>query len=85
MYNMKKSLLSLLLAVLSCGASMIIGTLGAVGMAKRKFRLSGALETLAITPVMIPEIIITAVVAWFSYAPLKKYWHGEDLPRAQAK
>ena len=34
---------------------------------------------------MIPEIIITAVVAWLSYAPLKKYWHGEDLPRAQAK
>ncbi len=33
---------------------------------------------------MIPEIIITAVVAYLSYAPLKKYWHGEDLPRAKA-
>ena len=49
---------SLLLALISCSASMVIGTLGAVGMAKRKFKLSGAFETLAITPVMIPEIII---------------------------
>ena len=32
---------------------------------------------------MLPEIIITAVVAWLSYAPLKKYWHGEDLPKAR--
>ena len=32
---------------------------------------------------MIPEIIITAIVAWLSYAPLKKYWHGEDLPKAR--
>ena len=63
---------SLLLAVLSCGASMIIGTLGAVGMAKRKFRLSGALETLAITPVMIPEIIIgVALLFLFSAAGIK--------------
>ena len=27
--------------------------------------------------------IITAIVAWLSYAPLKKYWHGEDLPKAR--
>ncbi len=28
---------------------------------------------------MIPEIIITSIVAWISYKPLKKYWLGEDL------
>ncbi len=32
---------------------------------------------------MLPEIIITALVAWLSYAPLKKYWHGEDLPKVK--
>ncbi len=32
---------------------------------------------------MLPEIIITSIVAWLSYAPLKKYWHGEDLPKAR--
>jgi thiamine transporter len=26
---------------------------------------------------MLPEIIITSVVAWLSYLPLKKYWNGE--------
>ena len=63
---------SLLLALFSCSASMVIGTLGAVGMAKRKFKLSGALETLAITPVMIPEIIIgVAFLFLFSAAGLK--------------
>lgn len=49
---------SLILAGLSCSAAMVIGTLGAVGMAKRKFRMQGAFETLAMMPVMIPEIIL---------------------------
>ena len=31
---------------------------------------------------MLPEIAITAAVAWLSFVPLKKYWLGEDLPRA---
>ena len=46
---------SLVLAGLSCGISMVIGTLGAVGMAGRKFKLQGALENMAILPIMIPE------------------------------
>lgn len=77
LFNDTKGLLealrtSLLLALLSCGASMVIGTLGAVGMARRRFKLSGALETLAITPVMIPEIIIgVAFLFLFSAAGLK--------------
>ena len=49
---------SLILAGLSCGISMVIGTLGAVGMAGRKFRLQGALENMAILPIMVPEIIL---------------------------
>ena len=49
---------SLILAGLSCGISMVIGTLGAVGMAGRMFRLQGMLENMAILPIMIPEIIL---------------------------
>jgi len=49
---------SLVLAGLSCGIAMVIGTLGAVGMAGRKFKLQGALENMAILPIMIPEIIL---------------------------
>lgn len=30
---------------------------------------------------MLPEIIITSVVAFASFAPLKKYWLGEDMPK----
>lgn len=28
---------------------------------------------------MLPEILITGIIAWLSYAPLKKFWLGEDL------
>ena len=53
---------SLILAACSCGISMVIGTLGAVGMSRRKFRGQGALETLALLPIMIPEIILGMAV-----------------------
>ena len=49
---------SLQLALYSCAISAVIGTLGAVGMAKRKFRFSGALEVTALLPAMTPEIIL---------------------------
>ncbi len=49
---------SLILAVCSCGISMVIGTLGAVGMSRSHFRGQGALETLSILPIMVPEIIL---------------------------
>lgn len=63
---------SLLLAALSCGASMVIGTLGAVGMARRKFRLSGLIETVTVLPVMIPELILAvAFMALFTAVGLK--------------
>ncbi len=28
---------------------------------------------------MLPETLITLLVAWISYTPLKRYWLGEDL------
>lgn len=63
---------SLALALMSCGASIVIGTLGAVGMARRKFRLAGALETVTVLPVMIPEIILAvAFMALFTAAGLR--------------
>lgn len=63
---------SLLLAGLSCGISMIIGTLGAVGMARRKFRLQGMLENLSLLPIMVPEIILgMAFLAVFTAVGLR--------------
>ena len=49
---------SLILALCSCGISMVIGTLGAVGMTRRQFRGQGSIENLALLPIMIPEIIL---------------------------
>jgi len=69
MSNLKTSLV---LALLSCSAAMVIGTLGAVGMARRKMKFSGQIETLAMLPVMIPEIILgVAFLALFTAAGLK--------------
>ena len=63
---------SLILAVCSCGISMVIGTLGAVGMARRKFRGQGTFETLAMLPIMVPEIILgMAFLAVFTAVGLK--------------
>lgn len=31
---------------------------------------------------MLPETLITLLVAWISYTPMKRYWLGEDLGRA---
>jgi len=49
---------SLQLAGWSVAASAIIGTLGAVGMSKARFRGKGAVETASTLPIMIPEIIL---------------------------
>lgn len=63
---------SLILALLSCMAAAVIGTLGALGMAKRKFRLGGLLEGVTMLPVMIPELILgVAFLALFTLAGLK--------------
>ena len=63
---------SVMLAVLSCSAAMVIGTLGAIGMTKKKFRLHGLFETATMMPVMIPEIILgVAFLLLFTVAGLK--------------
>lgn len=63
---------SLILAGISCGIAMVIGTLGAVGMAAHKFRLQGAIETMAVLPIMVPEIILgMAFLAVFTFAGLR--------------
>ncbi len=63
---------SLILAAMSCGAAMLIGTLGAIGMAKRRGRILSLFETGVMLPVMIPEIILgVAFLTMFTAAGLK--------------
>ena len=63
---------SLILALMSVSASVVIGTLGAVGMVRKKLRLGGLMETVTVLPVMIPEIILAvAFMALFSAAGLR--------------
>lgn len=58
---------SLVLAVCACSLSAVIGTIGAVGLARWSFRSKGMLENLALLPIMIPEIILGMVfLAFFS-------------------
>ncbi|MEG0542147.1 MAG: ABC transporter permease subunit, partial [Angelakisella sp.] len=62
---------SLILAVCACSVSAVIGTIGAVGLARWSFRSKGLLENLAILPIMIPEIILGMVfLAFFSFLRL---------------
>lgn len=62
---------SLVLAALSSGAAGVIGTLGAVGMAKVNFRTKGAVEYVSTLPIMIPEIILGMVfMAFFAFLGL---------------
>ena len=58
---------SLILGVFSCLLSAVIGTLGAVGMAKLNYKSKGLLEYVSILPLMTPEIILGMVfLAFFS-------------------
>ncbi|AEF81990.1 ABC transporter permease [Leadbettera azotonutricia] len=61
---------SLVLAVISSFSAAVIGTLGAVGMARLKpppGKIGKAMEYLSILPIMIPEIILGMVMlAFFS-------------------
>lgn len=56
---------SIILGVLSCGISAVIGTLGAVGMARVKYKSKGMMEYLSTVPIMIPEIILGMVFLVF--------------------
>lgn len=58
---------SLVLGVFSCVTAAVIGTLGAVGMAKSHLKTKGIVEYVARLPIMIPEIILGMVfMAFFS-------------------
>ncbi|MEG1687514.1 MAG: ABC transporter permease subunit [Angelakisella sp.] len=62
---------SMIVAVLSCTVSAVIGTIGAVGLSRWSFRSKGLLENLAMLPIMIPEIILGMVfLAFFSFLHL---------------
>lgn len=62
---------SLILGVLSCLAAAVIGTIGAVGMARVHYRSKGVMEYLSNLPIMIPEIILGMVfMAFFSLLSL---------------
>lgn len=56
---------SLILGVASCLLSAVIGTLGAVGLARIHWKSKGVLEYISILPLMIPEIILGMVLMAF--------------------
>ncbi len=56
---------SLILGLLSCFSAAVMGTLGAVGMARVKWRTKGAVEYISTIPIMIPEIILGMVFLTF--------------------
>lgn len=58
---------SLILAVLSCLISAVIGTLGAVGLSRIHWKTKGVMEYISILPLMIPEIILGMVLMAFFY------------------
>ncbi len=58
---------SLVLAFFSCSLAILLGTMGAVGMARSRFRTQGLLENVSLMPMMLPEIILgMAYMALFS-------------------
>ena len=58
---------SLILGVLSCFCAGVIGTIGAVGMARINYKTKGIVEYVSMLPIMIPEIILGMVfLAFFS-------------------
>ena len=60
--DLKEALInSLVLAALSCCAAVIIGTLGAIGMHKKKNRCNSTITYIAMIPIMVPEIILGMV------------------------
>ncbi len=52
---------SLILAALSCLGAVVIGTMGALGMYRKKSRLNDAVAYFSMLPIMIPEIILGMV------------------------
>lgn len=58
---------SLTVALVSCALSAMLGTLGAVGLAKARFKGKGALQNVAVLPIMLPEVAVgLAFMTFFS-------------------
>jgi len=63
---------SLKLAAVSVSAAGVIGTLGAVALARRNLRLQGLMEGIASLPILIPEIVLgMSFLAAFTFIGLQ--------------
>jgi len=56
---------SIVLATVSSLSAAVIGTLGAVGMARAKLRSNGIIEYISTLPIMMPEIILGIIFLLF--------------------
>ncbi len=66
---------SIVLGVVSSAAAAVIGTLGALGMARVHYKTKGMMEYLSTVPIMLPEIILGMVfMAFFSLLRLPFGW-----------
>lgn len=66
---------SLILGVVSSLFAAVIGTLGAIGMARVHYKTKGMMEYLSTVPIMLPEIILGMVfMAFFSLLRLPFGW-----------
>ena len=72
---MRALLNSILLGAVSSAVAAVIGTLGAIGMARVHYRTKGLMEYLSTVPIMLPEIILGMVfMAFFSLLRLPFGW-----------
>lgn len=63
---------SLKLAAISVSAAAVIGTLGAIALARKHYRMQGIMEGLATLPIMVPEIVLgIAFLAAFTFVGLE--------------
>lgn len=66
---------SVVLGLVSSMAAAVIGTLGAIGMAKTDHKAKGLMQYLSTLPIMLPEIILGMVfMAFFSLLRLPFGW-----------
>ena len=66
---------SLILGLVCSLAAAVIGTLGAIGMARVHYKTKGMMEYLSTVPIMLPEIILGMVfMAFFSLLRLPFGW-----------
>ncbi len=66
---------SLILGLASSLTAAVVGTLGAIGMARVHFKTKGMMEYLSTVPIMLPEIILGMVfMAFFSLIRLPFGW-----------